>query len=155
MTEILIKDIAVNRKARFDYHVLEAYETGIALRGTEVKSAREGLVALKDSFGKVDNGEVFLYNMHISPYSYGSYSNTDPARKRKLLLHKNEIERLTGKLSAGGLVLVPLKVYLKGNLIKVELALAKSKKLFDKREAIKKREVERDIKNTLKNSVSE
>ncbi len=150
MIEILVKDIAVNRKARFDFHILDVYETGIALKGTDVKSAREGLVTLKDSFGKVDNGEVFLYNMHISPYSHGSYANADPTRKRKLLLHKNEIERLTGKLSIGGLVLVPLKVYLKGNLIKVELALAKSKKNFDKREAIKKREVERDLKSTLK-----
>ena len=149
MTEIIIKDIAVNRKARFDFHILEAYETGITLKGTEVKSVREGLVTLKDSFGKVDNGEVFLYNMHISPYSHGSYSNVEPTRKRKLLLHKNEILRLTGKLSVGGLVLVPLKVYLKGNLVKVEIALAKSKKLFDKRDAIKKREVERNIKRTL------
>ncbi|OGF48398.1 MAG: SsrA-binding protein [Candidatus Firestonebacteria bacterium RIFOXYA2_FULL_40_8] len=149
MIEIIIKDIAINRKARFDYHILEAYETGIALKGTEVKSAREGQVTLKDSFGKVDNGEVFLYNMHISPYSHGSFANVDPTRKRKLLLHKNEIERLTGKLSVGGLVLVPLKIYLKGNLVKVEIALAKSKKNFDKRDAIKKREVERDIKRTL------
>jgi len=153
MNEILIKDIAVNRKARFDFHILEAYETGIALKGTEVKSAREGQVTLKDSFAKVDNGEVFLYNMHISPYSLGSYANVEPTRKRKLLLHKNEINRLTGKLSTGGLVLVPLKIYLKGNLVKVELALAKSKKMFDKRETIKKREVERDIKSTLKNNI--
>ncbi len=150
MKENLIKDIAVNRKARFEYHILETYEAGLMLKGTEVKSAREGLVTLKDSFGMIDNGEVFMYNMHISPYSHGNIFNTDPTRKRKLLLHKSEIDRLRGKISQGGLALIPLKVYLKGNLIKTELALAKSKKLYDKREAIKKRETARAINISLK-----
>ena len=150
MKENIIKDIAVNRKARFEYHILETYEAGVMLKGTEVKSAREGMVTLKDSFGMIDNGEAFLYNMHISPYSHGNIFNTDPTRKRKLLLHKSEIDRLRGKISQGGLALIPLKVYLKGNIIKAEIGLAKSKKLYDKRETIKKREVERDIKTSLK-----
>ena len=150
MKETIIKDIAVNRKARFEYHIIETYEAGLMLKGTEVKSARLGMVTLKDSFGMIDNGEVFLYNMHISPYSHGNIFNADPTRKRKLLLHKSEIDRLRGKISQGGLALIPLKVYLKGNIIKTELGLAKSKKLYDKRETIKKREVERDIKISLK-----
>lgn len=152
MNDKLIKDIAVNRKARFDYHILEAYEAGLALKGTEVKSVKDGQIVIKDSFGKIDNGEVFLYNTHIAPYSQGSYANVDPIRKRKLLLHKREIERLNGKLSIGGLVLVPLKVYMKGNIIKIEIALAKRKKLFDKREDVKKRDIEKDIEITLKNT---
>ncbi len=150
MKENIIKDIAVNRKARFEYHILETYEAGLMLKGTEVKSAREGLITLKDSFGMIDNGEVFLYNMHISPYSHGNIFNVDPTRKRKLLLHKSEIDRLRGKISQGGLALIPLKVYLKGNIVKTELGLAKSKKLFDKRETIKRREVDRTIETTLK-----
>ncbi|MFH1825035.1 MAG: SsrA-binding protein SmpB [Candidatus Firestonebacteria bacterium] len=148
-----MKVIIENRKAFFDYFILEKYEAGIALVGTEVKSIRESKVNLKDSFARVDKGEIFLYNMHISPYLYGNIHNVLPTRKRKLLLHKTEINRLLGKLSQKNLTLVPLKIYLKGNKIKIELALAKGKKHFDKRDVIKKREVEREIKSALKEKV--
>jgi len=145
-----IKVIAENRKAFFNYFILEKYEAGIVLVGTEVKSIREHKVSLKDSFARVDNGELFLYNMHISPYSYGNIYNVSPVRKRKLLLHKAEINRLLGKLTQKNLTLVPLKIYLKNNKVKIELGLAKGKKYFDKRESIKKREVEKEIRTILK-----
>ena len=142
--------ISANRKAGFDYFITERYEAGIVLKGTEVKSVRDGKVDIKDSFAGLDKGEVYLYNMHISPYIFGSYSNSDPLRKRKLLLHRIEINRLTGRLSQGNLTLIPLKIYLKGNIIKLEVGLGKSKKSFDKRESIRKKETEREIRKNLK-----
>ena len=144
------KLISANRKAGFNYFVSERYEAGIVLTGTEVKSVRDGKVDLKDSFAGLDKGELFLYNMHISPYIFGSYSNVDPVRKRKLLLHRSEINRLTGRLNQGNQTVVPLKLYLKGNIVKVEIGLAKNKRSFDKRETIKRREVDMEIRKNLK-----
>lgn len=133
-----IKVIATNRKAYHDYFIEETIEAGIELKGTEVKSVRLGHVNLKDSFARVENGEVFLYNMHISPYEKGNIFNVDPMRDRKLLLHKHEINRLAGYVQQKGYTLIPLKIYIKRGKIKVELAVAKGKKLYDKREAIAK-----------------
>lgn len=135
--------IAENRKARHDYHIEETMEAGIALQGTEVKSLRLGRVNLRDSYARVENGEVFLYGMHISPYEQGNRFNHDPLRVRKLLLHKREIRRLIGKTREEGYTLVPTRLYFKNGKAKVELALAKGKKLYDKREAIAKRDAER------------
>lgn len=145
-----IKVIATNRKAYHDYFIEETIEAGIELKGTEVKSVRLGHVNLKDSFAQVENGEVFLYNMHISPYEKGNIFNVDPMRDRKLLLHKYEINRLAGYVQQKGYTLIPLKVYLKRGKIKVELAVAKGKKLYDKREAIAKRDAELEIKKKMK-----
>jgi SsrA-binding protein len=141
----------INRKARRDYEVLESFETGMVLKGTEVKSLREGRMSLKDSYAKVQGGEVFLVNAHISPYSHGNIQNHDPVRDRKLLLHRSEIKRLIGKTEEKGLTLVPLKVYFVRGRAKVELALARGKKQYDKRETIKRREAEIEIKRELKN----
>lgn len=142
---------AENRKARHDYYILETYEAGIALRGTEVKSIRAGKVNLKDSFARIEGGEVFVYQMHISPYDYGNRENHDPLRTRKLLLHKEEIARLAGKTQEKGLTLIPLRVYFKRGLAKVELALAKGKKLYDKRHAEAERQARREVERALKN----
>ncbi len=140
------KVLISNRKALHDYFVIETYESGISLRGTEVKSLRAGNANLQDSFANIKSGEVFLHNMHISPFDQGNINNHEPKRVRKLLLHKREIRRLIGKTSEKGLTLIPLKIYLKKNKIKVELALVKGKKSFDKRESIAKRETEREVK---------
>lgn len=140
------KVLITNRKAQHDYFIVETYEVGIVLKGTEVKSLRAGNANLQDSFAVIKNGEVWLENMHISQYPQASYNNHEPKRDRKLLLHKREIRRLKNKLQEKGTTLVPLKVYLKNKKIKVELALARGKKSFDKREAIAKRETEREIK---------
>lgn len=145
-----IKIIATNRKAYHDYFIEETIEAGIELKGTEVKSVRLGHVNLKDSFARVENGEVFLYNMHISPYEKGNIFNVDPMRDRKLLLHKHEINRLAGYVQQKGYTLIPLKIYLKRGKIKVELAVAKGKKLYDKREAIAKRDAELEIRKKMK-----
>ncbi|AZT89599.1 SsrA-binding protein SmpB [Caldicellulosiruptor changbaiensis] len=145
-----IKVIATNRKAYHDYFIEETIEAGIELKGTEVKSVRLGHVNLKDSFARVENGEVFLYNMHISPYEKGNIFNVDPMRDRKLLLHKHEINRLAGYVQQKGYTLIPLKIYIKRGKIKVELAVAKGKKLFDKREAIAKRDAELEIRKKMK-----
>ncbi|ACL70321.1 SsrA-binding protein SmpB [Halothermothrix orenii] len=145
-----IKVIARNKKARHDFFIEETYESGIILRGTEIKSVREGRVNLKDSFALVENGEVFLYNMHISPYKQGNRYNHDPGRKRKLLLHKSEIRKLIGKTKQRGYSLVPLSIYLKNNLAKIELALAKGKKKYDKRQEIAKKTAEREIRRAFK-----
>ncbi|ADL41754.1 SsrA-binding protein [Caldicellulosiruptor obsidiansis OB47] len=145
-----IKVIATNRKAYHDYFIEETIEAGIELKGTEVKSVRLGHVNLKDSFARVEDGEVFLYNMHISPYEKGNIFNVDPMRDRKLLLHKHEINRLAGYVQQKGYTLIPLKIYLKRGKIKVELAVAKGKKLYDKREAIAKRDAELEIKKKMK-----
>jgi SsrA-binding protein len=144
------KSIAQNRKARHNYDFLEKYETGIVLAGTEVKSLREGRVNFKDSYAALRNNEVWLYGMHISPYSHGNIYNHNPERDRKLLLHRNEIRRLIGKTKDTGLTLVPLQLYFKSGKVKVELALAKGKKQFDKREAIAKREADRETKRLFK-----
>ncbi len=144
------KLIANNKKAFHDFFIEDSYEAGIALHGTEVKSLRMGKCSIKESFLRIENGEIFIYGMHISPYEKGNIFNRDPLRVRKLLLHKYEIRKLMGKVAEKGYTLVPIKVYLKDSLVKVEIALAKGKKLYDKREAIAKkdqrREAERDFK---------
>ena len=144
------KLIANNKKAYHDFFILDTYEAGIALHGTEVKSLRMGKCSIKESFIRIENGEVVIYGMHISPYEKGNIFNKDPLRVRKLLLHKAEINKLLGKIKEKGMSVVPLKVYLKGSLVKVEIGLAKGKKLYDKRDDIAKkdqtREAQRDFK---------
>ena len=149
MSDENIKIIAVNRKARFDYTVEETIECGMVLVGTEVKSIRLGKVNLKDSFARIEKGEIWLYNMHINPYEQGGRYNLNPIRERKLLLNKNEMKKLIGRVQEKGLTLVPLKLYLMGNWVKVDLALAKSKKMFEKREKIKKKEAEREARRAF------
>lgn len=145
------KIAATNRQARHDYTILESLEAGLELKGPEVKSIRQGLVNLKDSFAKPDGGELFLYNMHVSPYEFGNINNPDPLRPRKLLLHRRQIDKLIGEISTKRLALIPLKLYFKKGMAKVELALAKGKKLYDKRRATRERDAERELKRTLKN----
>jgi SsrA-binding protein len=140
------KIIATNKKARHEYFIEDTMEAGIVLTGTEVKSIRQGKVNIKDSYATIENGEVYLHNMHISPYEQGNIYNVDPLRKRKLLLHKREIRKLYGGIQLQGYTLVPLSLYLKDGRVKVELATAKGKKLYDKREAIAKKDAERRIK---------
>jgi len=143
------KVLCENRKAFFDYSIMESFQAGIALKGTEVKSIRMGKANLNDSFARVEKGEIWLYNMHISPYEQGGRYNLNPIRERKLLLNKNEMKKLIGRVQEKGLTLVPLKLYLMGNWVKVDLALAKSKKLFEKRDKIRKRETEREMARAL------
>jgi len=143
------KIVAENRKARFEYHIFETYEAGIVLKGNEVKSLRMGRVNLKDSFARVDKGQIFLYGMHISPYEFARKEGADPLRTRKLMLNKAEIRKLAGKVAQKGFLLVPLKLYFFGNFAKVELAVAKGKKLFDKRDSIKKRDEDRDMEREI------
>lgn len=140
-----------NKKAYFDYEILESFEAGIVLKGTEIKSIREGKVNLKDSYAIIRNNEVFLLNTHISQYKEGNIFNHDETRTRKLLLHKKEILKIKDKLELQGLTLVPLKLYFKGEYVKIQLGLAKGKKNYDKRESIKKRENLIEIKRELKN----
>ncbi|WP_066175400.1 SsrA-binding protein SmpB [Bacillus marinisedimentorum] len=142
--------LAQNRKARHDYHVEETFEAGIVLQGTEIKSLRAGKANLKDSFARVENGEVFLHNMHISPYEQGNRYNHDPLRTRKLLLHKKEINKLIGLSKEEGYTLVPLKMYIKHGYAKVLLGVAKGKKKFDKREDLKRKEAKREIQRSVK-----
>jgi SsrA-binding protein len=142
--------IATNSRAYHDYFIEESYEAGICLVGTEIKALREGRANLQDSFARVEDSEVYLYHCHISPYSHGNISNHDPLRPRKLLLHRQEIRRLFGKAQIRGYTLLPLKIYLKNGLAKVELALGKGKKSHDKRETIKKRESLREISRAIK-----
>ena len=142
--------VADNRKAFHDYHVLDQWEAGLALLGTEVKAIREGRVNLRDSFARVDNGEVWLANVHISPYSHAGYSHHEERRQRKLLLHKHEINKLTGLVREKGLTLVPLQLYFKGGRLKTQLALVKGKQAHDKRETIRRREVERETRAAIK-----
>lgn len=139
------KVVAQNKKARHDFHIEETYEAGIVLQGTEIKSIRAGKVSIKDSFARIENGEVFLYNMHISPYEQGNRYNHDPLRTRKLLLHRREISKLIGASKEQGYSLVPLKLYLKDGFAKIQLALAKGKKLYDKRENLKQKDAQREI----------
>lgn len=146
------KVISDNRKARFLYEILETYEAGLQLMGTEVKSIREGKVNLQDGYALIRNGEAWLINVHISPYTTSSqYFNHDPRRTRKLLLHRQEIRKLIGKVEQQGLTLVPLKMYLKRGLVKVSIGLGKGKKLHDKREDMKRRQDKRDIQRAMKN----
>lgn len=142
--------IAENRRARHDYELLEKLEAGIALKGTEVKSVRAGKVQLKDSYIEVRDGDAYLVGAHISPYSHGNIQNHDPERRRRLLLNRREIDRIFGKTTIQGLTCVPLSVYLKGNLVKVEIAIARGKKLYDKREAEKKKQMAADAAEAVR-----
>jgi SsrA-binding protein len=144
------KHIAENRKAFHDYHILETFEAGIALLGTEVKSIREGRVNLRDSYAQVNRGEIFVHNVHIQPYSHRGYAEHEPLRARRLLLHAHEIRKLIGKTVERGMTMVPLRLYFKNGRVKVALALAKGKQAHDKREAIKKREVERETRAAIR-----
>jgi SsrA-binding protein len=144
-----VKEIAVNRQAFHNYEIIEKFEAGVILTGTEIKSAREGKVNLKDSYGLVKTGEVWLLNCHISPYSHGNYANHDPLRTRKLLLNRSEINRLIGRTTERGLTLVPLRMYLKEGRLKCELALAKGRKTHDKREVERKKTIDRETKQAL------
>lgn len=137
--------LATNRAASHEYHLLQRFEAGIVLTGTEVKSAREGRVSLKEAYAKIERGEVFLHNAHFSPYAEGNRENVDPLRTRKLLLHASEIRKLGRQTDAAGTTLVPTRLYLKGGRVKVELAIARGKRSFDKREAVREREVEREM----------
>ena len=142
--------IAENRKAFHDYHLLETFEAGIVLLGTEVKAIREGRVNLRDSFARVEDGEVFLYNVNISPYSHRGYADHEPLRRRKLLLHRDEIRKLIGKTVEKGMTLVPVRLYFKNGRVKVAVSLAKGKKDYDKRETIKRRETDRETRAAVK-----
>ena len=142
--------ISVNRQARHEYFVLETYEAGIELYGTEIKSIRTGSVNLKEAWADIQNGQVYIYGMHISPYEKGNIFNKDPFRVRRLLLHKKEIIKLSSKIQQDGLTLVPLSLYYKNQYVKVELGLCKGKKLYDKREADAKKNAKRDIDRALK-----
>jgi len=140
-----------NKKAYHDYEILEKYEAGIALKGTEVKSLREGKANLRDAFVRIENGEAYLFNAYIAPYSHGNLFNHEPTRKRKLLLHKSEIKRLFGKSQEKGLTIIPLRMYFnEREKVKVEIALARGRKKYDKREAIKRRELEREAQKAMK-----
>ncbi|MBS5594016.1 MAG: SsrA-binding protein SmpB [Clostridiales bacterium] len=145
-----MKVITDNRKARHDYYIEDSVEAGIVLKGTEVKSIRAGHVTLKDAYASISNGEIFIEGMHISPYEHGNIFNVDPLRKRKLLLHKRQILRLAQKTQEKGLTLVPLKLYFDHDKVKVDLALAKGKKLYDKRAVAAEKSAQRDIDRALK-----
>jgi len=142
--------VATNREARHNYHILETFEAGIVLQGAEVKSLRDKKANLKDSFARVEDSELFLYNMHISPYPQAGRFAPDPKRRRKLLMHKPEIKKLLGELTQKGLTLVPLKMYFKRGMAKVEIALAKGKKLYDRREDIKRHDADRELRRQLR-----
>ncbi len=145
------KIITTNREAYHNYHILETFEVGVQLTGTEVKSAREGRVNLKDAYARIEGGELWLLNAHISPYSHGNRENHDPTRDRRLLMHKREIVRLLSKVQEKGLTLAPTKLYFKGSLIKCELAVARGKKLYDKRETEARKTQEREARAAIKN----
>lgn len=144
------KLIANNKKAYFDYFIEDKYEAGISLYGTEIKSLRMGKCSIKEAFVRIEKGEVFIYGMHISPYEKGNIFNRDPLRVRKLLLHKSEINKLLGKIAEKGYTIAPLQVYLKGSLVKVEIGLAKGKKLYDKRQDIAKKDMRREAEKEFK-----
>ncbi len=145
-----IKNIAANKKAHHDYFILETFQAGIALTGTEVKSMRAGRCNLKDSFVKIENGEAIIKQMHISPYEQGNRFNHDPLADRRLLLHKYEINKLIGAVTRDGLTIVPLRVYFKGSLVKVDIAIARGKKLYDKRQDIAKKDQQREAQKEFK-----
>ena len=142
--------VAENRKAFHDFHLMETFEAGLVLLGTEVKAIREGRVNLRDSFARVEDGEVFLYNVNISPYSHRGYADHEPLRRRKLLLHRSEIKKLIGKTVEKGMTLVPVRLYFKNGRVKVAVSLAKGKKDYDKRETIKRRETDRETRAAMK-----
>ncbi len=142
--------VATNRRARFEYGILESLECGIALTGTEVKSLRTSKASLSNSFARVEGSEIFLHDMYIAPYAFGNIANPDPLRPRRLLLHKREIKHLSSEIAAKKLTLVPLKAYFKGGIVKIELALARGRKLYDKRAAVKKRESDRELKRIIR-----
>lgn len=144
------KLIANNKKARFDYFIEDTYEAGIALHGTEVKSIRMGKCSIKEAFVRIENGEVFVYGMHVAPYEKGNIFNKDPLRIKKLLLHQYEINKIAGKLTTQGYTLVPLQVYFKGSLVKVQIGLARGKKLYDKRQEIAKKDQRREVEKQFK-----
>jgi len=144
------KIITENRKARHDYHIDDTYEAGIALLGTEVKALRNGSANLRDAYARIRNGEVFLHQMHIGPYAFAYYDNHPPLRKRKLLLHKKEIKKLIGKTNEKGYSLVPLSLYFKDGKVKVNLGLVRGKRKYDKRQAIRKRDEQRDLERAIK-----
>ena len=144
------KLIADNRKARHDYRLFDTYEAGIVLLGTEVKAIREGRVNLRDSYGRVEQGEVFLYNVHISPYSHRGYAEHEPLRRRKLLLRKREIRKLIGKVVERGMTLVPVRMYFKRGRVKVAVSLAKGKREYDKRETLRRRDADREVRAAIK-----
>jgi len=148
--ELAQTNIAENRKAYHDYHLLETFEAGLVLLGTEVKAIREGRVNLRDSFARVEGSEVFLYNVNISSYSHRGYADHEPLRRRKLLLHREEIQKLVGKTVEKGMTLVPVRMYMKKGRVKVAVSLAKGKKEYDKRETIKRREVDRETRAAIK-----
>src|SRR5499427_9859885 len=148
--ELAQANIAENRKAHHDFHLLESFEAGLVLLGTEVKAIREGRVNLRDSFARVVDGEVYLYNVNISPYSHRGYAEHEPLRRRKLLLHRSEIRKLIGKTVERGMTLVPTRLYFKNGRVKVAVSIAKGKKDYDKRETIKKRETDRETRAAVK-----
>lgn len=145
-----LKIVAQNRKAQHDYFFEEIYEAGLRLVGTEVKSLRMGRCSLKESFIRIENGEAFIYNMHISPYEKGNIFNKDPLRTRKLLLHKAELRKLIGSVKMDGYTIIPIRLYFKGNYAKMEIALAKGKKLYDKRQDIMKKDIRREAERSFK-----
>ncbi len=149
--ELAQTNIAENRKAFHDYHILDTWEAGMVLLGTEVKSIREGRVNLRDSFARIERGEVWLYNVNISAYSHRGYADHEPLRQRKLLMHRDEIRKLIGKTTEKGMTIVPTRMYYKNGRVKVEVGLAKGKKDYDKRETIKRREVDRETRAAVKN----
>jgi SsrA-binding protein len=144
------QNVAENRKAFHDFHILETFEAGMVLLGTEVKSIREGNVNLRDSYARVEDGEIWIYNVHITPYSHRGYSDHEPTRRRKLLLHRSEIRKLIGKTVEKGMTLVPTRMYFKNGHVKVAVGLAKGKKAHDKRETIKRRDAERETRAAVK-----
>jgi SsrA-binding protein len=144
------QNVAENRKAFHDFHILETFEAGMVLLGTEVKSIREGNVNLRDSYARVEDGEIWIYNVHITPYSHRGYSDHEPTRRRKLLLHRSEIRKLIGKTVEKGMTLVPTRMYFKNGHVKVAIGLAKGKKAHDKRETIKRRDAERETRAAVK-----
>ena len=144
------KMIANNKKAYHDYFILDTYEAGIVLHGTEVKSLRMGKCSIKEAFVRIENGQVYIYGMHISPYEKGNIFNKDPLRQRKLLMHRREIDKLLSKIKEKGFTLVPLQVYFKGSLVKVEIGLARGKKLYDKRDDIAKKDAKREMERSFK-----
>ena len=143
-------NVSENRKAFHDYHLVETFEAGLVLLGTEVKAIREGRVNLRDSYARVEEGEIFVYNIHISPYSHRGYADHEPLRRRKLLLHRHEIRKLIGKTVERGMTLVPVRMYFKNGRVKIAVSLAKGKKDYDKRDAIKKRDTDRETRAAIK-----
>ena len=142
--------LATNHKARRDYDILESHEAGIELKGTEIKSIRQHRVSIDDSFGRIDGGELFLYNMHVSPYEQGGRYNVDPVRARRLLMHRREIDRIAGLLSQKSVTLIPLRLYQAHGLVKVELGVGKGKRVFEKRDRIRERETDREIQRAVR-----